>query len=1841
MTFGTANDNTHTSTSFFGVLCDYTSTRSDKFFFDDISIAEGDNSTELALSALEQQGSNSMELTFNQEVDQASAELESNYTLSGIGNPTSAVLNSTDATKVMLSFSNLSNLNYRLTVNEVANVDQTSTADELTIGIKMNRNFSTGAIVINEILADPEQGLQESEYLELLSRSNRPIDLEGFELEGYGNTLGSFVLQPGAYVIISTSAEDFTVPSLDISSGALTNGGELLTLKDANGNIVDQVDYDDAWYTEGFPGDGYSLERINPGSDCPGSSNWGSSTASSGGTPGARNSIFGTAPDTSAPSLLSFEVIAPDTVVIELTEQITQTAANSATFALTPDIRIADEIVENDLSDEIILVLRDDLISEANYALTLDNIEDCVGNRSDQFDTTFYYDITPPSIVDYYLKSVNQIDLIFSEEVSSSSVQEEDFLLDNLLVPADESVDSLRVSLFFDSTFTVGQAYEVTVTAIEDLYDNEITIEDDLTFTYKDELDTVFVVAPNALEVVFSKEVSPGSAAVLEHYLLDDETPPVLAGQVEGEPNHVRLFFTENFGENRELELDIEDLLDANGDRIITPIATFIYDTRAPELEEITVIDENSILLHFDERLESVAAEISNNYELNGEDFALSSQLQSAMNSVQLDFAANFPVEEEQTLSISGLSDLLGNQMTRTTNTTFVYDTLGPRVDSVRLLSESLIEIAFSEVVDFTTATEISNYDWDEGTNPIKVERMPYDSSIVRLQFGSTLSKGAEMSLKIEGVSDIQSNLIEEAIDLSVNNLNPYLSDYKFMNDSTLVLNFSTGIDPATADIEIDDVGFAINNATANQLTLHLDAPLPDNSELQISINSIQSISGDASLDSQNIDAAFNSQFMNFEIREDRVIDLVFESELGPFEAGVFSSTKELVTISQDGEEPNVVRLFLVDPLMEGDMLMLSWGGLVDVSGRALPDFKIGIPFDQTPPVVIAFEPLLTDQLMVQFSEPVNEATALALNHYLLSDSIAPAEVSLVTDSTVLLAFADQFIGDTSYQLLVSTVQDRSGNSIADTTLTFNYVAPYVPIPGDLEITEIMADPTPVVGLPEYEYIEIHNTSTETINLFQVTLSDFSGSFLLPNVEVLPGQYAIILDDSRESEFESFGLTVPLASFPSLGNSGDSLVLSVEGNVVDRVVYSSTWYRDGDKNDGGYSLERIGIENGCDESTDWAASLSVLGGTPGAANSLMGNFVDSIAPDVEEVVLDQDQILIVFSEALDPATVMISDFEFPLGIATVSFGEGSSDLILQLAEGFPVGNEFNLSIEGLADCLGNTIADTSFSIALGRPPGFNELIITEIMADPEPTRGLPIAEYLELYNPTDALISTADITLSDGSSETTLPAFNIAAGAYIILTPNSSVSLFEAFGEVAGVSSWPSLNNGGEEVSLTLDGNLIFSVDYSDEWYKSDEAAEGGVSLQMIDPANPCGEINNWTASEAAPGGSPGIVNSVDQPNPDSFGPVLEQVVAPDNRSTVLSFDEKLSTNTSLWAFEISPAIGISGALLSDDRKRITLGLTQELALNQPYDLWVAGMTDCLGNFIDQESPFSFVLPEAAAPGDILINEVLFNPRTGGVDFVEVYNASQKYINFRFWFTSNDPTNETLVPLSIDNNIIPPGDLAAFTVLPDVLKDQYPQGNFDKVFLAPIPTMPNDEGRIAFISADTTLIDAFDYSEDFHTNLLNDVDGVSLERISIASPTGNSDNWQSASSTVGFATPGLINSQSRNLTEASTKLQIEPKVFIPGTVNGFTTISYEDDQAGSFASVIVYDVEGRVVRQLAQNELLASNGFFTWDGTDESGSKARTGIYVVYFELYNATGEVEIIRETVVLGATF
>jgi len=115
----------------------------------------------------------------------------------------------------------------------------------------------------------------------------------------------------------------------------------------------------------------------------------------------------------------------------------------------------------------------------------------------------------------------------------------------------------------------------------------------------------------------------------------------------------------------------------------------------------------------------------------------------------------------------------------------------------------------------------------------------------------------------------------------------------------------------------------------------------------------------------------------------------------------------------------------------------------------------------------------------------------------------------------------------------------------------------------------------------------------------------------------------------------------------------------------------------------------------------------------------------------------------------------------------------------------------------------------------------NELIITEIMADPTPTRGLPEKEYIELYNRTDRAISLARVKLQIGTTTQTFSNYTIQPKEYVVLCEKVDEATFSKFGKTLVISNF-TLNNTGTTIALRNDRNqTIFSVSYTDKWYDS------------------------------------------------------------------------------------------------------------------------------------------------------------------------------------------------------------------------------------------------------------------------------------------------------------------------------------------------------------------------------------------------------------------------------------
>ncbi|MCS6832732.1 MAG: lamin tail domain-containing protein, partial [Flammeovirgaceae bacterium] len=274
--------------------------------------------------------------------------------------------------------------------------------------------------------------------------------------------------------------------------------------------------------------------------------------------------------------------------------------------------------------------------------------------------------------------------------------------------------------------------------------------------------------------------------------------------------------------------------------------------------------------------------------------------------------------------------------------------------------------------------------------------------------------------------------------------------------------------------------------------------------------------------------------------------------------------------------------------------------------------------------------------------------------------------------------------------------------------------------------------------------------------------------------------------------------------------------------------------------------------------------------------------------------------------------------------------------------------------------------------------------------------------------------------------------------------------------------------------------------------------------------------------------------------------------------------------------------------------------------------------------------------------------EILFNPPPKGVDFVEIYNASNKYIDLKNWSLSNaDATGlRNIRKITTNTMIIPPQSLMVFT--PDIaaLQTQYPNRSSESWRTVTLPPFNDDKGSVVLLDNKDRIVQRLDYNEKMHFPLLDDKEGVSLERISYKAPVNDANNWASASSESGFGTPGYPNSQ--NVDNPLAQLgnecfRIEPEAFSPDGdgYKDFTTIVYGCNSGNKIANILIYDAMGREVRNFRQNTTLSNEGFFKWDGTNDSGQKVRVGLYVVYIQVFDLNGNIQEYQLPVAVGGRF
>jgi hypothetical protein len=530
------------------------------------------------------------------------------------------------------------------------------------------------------------------------------------------------------------------------------------------------------------------------------------------------------------------------------------------------------------------------------------------------------------------------------------------------------------------------------------------------------------------------------------------------------------------------------------------------------------------------------------------------------------------------------------------------------------------------------------------------------------------------------------------------------------------------------------------------------------------------------------------------------------------------------------------------------------------------------------------------------------------------------------------------------------------------------------------------------------------------------------------------------------------------------------------------------------------------------------------------------------------------------------------------------------------------------------------------------------VIITEIMADPFPAVTLPAKEYIEIFNRTEYAFNMKGWSLSDDNTRCTFPEKIILPGEYMILCHLQDTLLFNGYGKTTGLKSFPALTDGGKILFISDNtSKLIHGIEYSSDWYEDALKDGGGWSLEIVDTDFPFYQEGNWHASLSKEGGTPGKINSVSGVNPDYLFSGIENVFPIDSTNIIIKFSETVTgLDKNITDIEIEGS-GVNALLPSDPLMREYMAILREPLQNGRIYTLSAGdeITDFAGNRM-QRNEFSFGIPDPVEVGDILFNELLFNPFPGEPDFIELYNNSERVIDASdlILVSVNDELNDSssVVFVSAEKRCILPGEYYAFTTDKESLCSRFFSSDPYNLFeVSHLPSMPDDNGHLILYDRKLDKIDEVVYNEDMHYFLLSGNEGISLEKIRTEGSSADKSQWQSASEASGWGTPGAPNSVLSEQSESNDKVVFSSTRITPDNDGNedFLIIDLKLTGTGNVISITVFNETGSFVKKLTDNLLAGPEASIVWDGTAEDEKLVSTGIFIILISIFDDSGKVQ------------
>ena len=424
------------------------------------------------------------------------------------------------------------------------------------------------------------------------------------------------------------------------------------------------------------------------------------------------------------------------------------------------------------------------------------------------------------------------------------------------------------------------------------------------------------------------------------------------------------------------------------------------------------------------------------------------------------------------------------------------------------------------------------------------------------------------------------------------------------------------------------------------------------------------------------------------------------------------------------------------------------------------------------------------------------------------------------------------------------------------------------------------------------------------------------------------------------------------------------------------------------------------------------------------------------------------------------------------------------------------------------------------SPALAQTPAQGEVVINEIAYDP-PSPQASSNEWVEVVNRSERTVDLTGLVVGDEAnlSDAFPGPLLLAPGEFAVFVRNES-EFTAAYPGVAFVAleGFPSLNNGGDRVSISIAGVELDAVPYEPSW--------GGenASLERRDPDGPSTDASNFTTTTDPDGGTPGETNTAFEV--DTTPPDLLRAEAETSTLVTATFSEPLDIATaedeSNYSFSDGLGQPVSAEILDDDPALVRLTLATPLPGLGTYTLTASGLADRAGNVMEAQTvSFGFGEGDVPQPRDVVLNEFLYDePASDNPgEFIELFNRTDGTYDLSE-FTLNDSVGDD-EPIAESLTLLEPGGYVV------IVEDA-------TLFAAQFPGVPfieqdswsalNNSGDAIVLKYQGVTIDSLTYTPSWGG------EDASLERKDPRGPSSSASNWTTTSDPRG-GTPGAINSQ--------------------------------------------------------------------------------------------------------------